>query len=153
MPGFNIRIWYKALGSPGGAAVKNPPANRTCRIHLWVGKIPWRRKWPSTPVFLPGKFHGQRSLAGYSPWGRKELDLTERLSTQSTHTTPLPPLSCRSASVFWGRARVRVQKWGTGPHMSMHISSTAKRHDVWQHTCTWLRKYVEYIAWWWSFSC
>ena len=41
-----------------------------CRIHgfyPWVGKIPWRRKWPPTPVFLPGKFHGQRSLAGYSP--------------------------------------------------------------------------------------
>ena len=38
----------------------------------WVGKIPWRRKWQSTPVLLPGKFHGQRSLVGYSPWGRKE---------------------------------------------------------------------------------
>ena len=38
----------------------------------WVGKIPWRRKWQSTPVFLPGKFSGQRNLMGYSPWGRKE---------------------------------------------------------------------------------
>ena len=37
----------------------------------WVGKIPWRRKWQSTPVSLPGKSHGQRSLAGYSPWGGK----------------------------------------------------------------------------------
>ena len=45
----------------------------------WVGKIPWRRKWQSTPVLLPGKSHGQRSLVGYSPWGRKELDTTERL--------------------------------------------------------------------------
>ena len=35
----------------------------------WVGNIPWRRKWQPTPVFLPGKYHGQRSLAGYSPWG------------------------------------------------------------------------------------
>ena len=42
----------------------------------WVGKIPWRRKWQLTPVFLPGKFHGRRSLAGYSPWGRKESDMT-----------------------------------------------------------------------------
>ena len=42
----------------------------------------WRRKWQPTPVFLPGKSHGQRSLAGYSPWGHKELDTTERL----THT-------------------------------------------------------------------
>ena len=37
----------------------------------WVGKIPWRKKWQSTPVLLPGKSHGQRSLVGYSPWGRK----------------------------------------------------------------------------------
>ena len=36
-----------------------------------VGKIPWRRKWQSTPVLLPGKSHGQRSLVGYSPWGRR----------------------------------------------------------------------------------
>ena len=53
---------------------------------LWIytrngrdGKIPWRRKWQPTPVFLPGQSHGQRSLAGYSPRGRKESDTTERL--------------------------------------------------------------------------
>ena len=45
----------------------------------WVGKVLWRRKWQPTPVLLPGKFHGQRSLVGYSPWGRKELDMTEGL--------------------------------------------------------------------------
>ena len=52
-----------------------------CRGHRfdpWVRKIPGRRKWQPTPVFLPGKFHGQRSLAGYSPWGRKESDTTEQ---------------------------------------------------------------------------
>ena len=43
----------------------------------WVEKIPWRRKWKPTPVFLPGKFHGQKSLAGYSPWGHKESDMNE----------------------------------------------------------------------------
>ena len=37
----------------------------------WIGKISWRRAWQPTPVFLPGKFHGQKSLVGYSPWGRK----------------------------------------------------------------------------------
>ena len=46
----------------------------------WVRKIPWRREWIPTRVFLPGEFHGQRSLAGYSPWGRKESDMTERLT-------------------------------------------------------------------------
>ena len=39
----------------------------------------WRRKWQPTPVFLPGKSHGWRTLVGYSPWGRKELDKTEQL--------------------------------------------------------------------------
>ena len=42
-----------------------------------VGKIPWRRQWLPTPVFLPGESHRQRSLVGYSPWGRKESDMTE----------------------------------------------------------------------------
>ena len=41
-----------------------------------VRKIPWRREWQPTPIFLPGEFHGQRSLAGYSPWGYKESDTT-----------------------------------------------------------------------------
>ena len=49
---------------------------------LWVGKIPWSRKWQPTPVFLPGKSHEQRSLADYSPRGCKELDTSERLNTQ-----------------------------------------------------------------------
>ena len=43
----------------------------------WLGKIPWRRKCQPTPVVLPGESHGQRSLVGYSPWGRKESDTTE----------------------------------------------------------------------------
>ena len=43
----------------------------------WVRKIPWRKKWQPTPVFLPEKSHGQRSLVGYSPWGPEELDMTE----------------------------------------------------------------------------
>ena len=54
--------------------VKNLPAMQETWFDPWIGKIPWRRKWPPTPVFLPGEFHGQRSLVGYSPWGRKESD-------------------------------------------------------------------------------
>ena len=52
----------------------------------WVGKIPWRREWLPTPVFLPGEFHGQRSLTSYSPWGRKESDMTEQLTLSTTLT-------------------------------------------------------------------
>ena len=53
---------------------------RRPRFNPWVKKIPWRKKWQPTPVLLSGKFHGQRSLAGYSPWDHKELDMTERLT-------------------------------------------------------------------------
>ena len=46
---------------------------RRCMFNFWVGKIPWRKKWQPTPVFLPGKSHEQRSLAGYSPWSHKRV--------------------------------------------------------------------------------
>ena len=59
--------------------IKNPPANAGDITDAWVRKMPWRREWLPTPVFLPGEFHGQRSLADYSPWGCKELDRTEPL--------------------------------------------------------------------------
>ena len=52
---------------------------------LWVGMIPLRRKWQPTPVFLPGMFHGQRSLGSYSLWSPKESDTTERLTHMHTH--------------------------------------------------------------------
>ena len=55
--------------------------SRRHELDPWVGKIPWRRKWQPTPVFLPGKFHGQRSLAGYTVHGvAKELDTTQQLN-------------------------------------------------------------------------
>ena len=68
-------------GFPGGPVVKTLPASRRHWFHLWVGKIPWRRKRQPTPILLPGKSHGQRSLAAYSPCGCKELDTTKWLST------------------------------------------------------------------------
>ena len=55
---------------------------RRCRFNPWVGKIPLSRKWQPTQVFLPGTFHGQRRLVGYTLWGRKGSDTTELLSTQ-----------------------------------------------------------------------
>ena len=61
---------------PVTQTVKSLPAMQ----ETWVRKIPWRRVWPSTPVFLPGESHGQRSPVGYSPWGLKESDTTERLT-------------------------------------------------------------------------
>ena len=52
---------------------------RRCGFDPWVGKISWM-KWLPTPVFLPGKTHGQRSLVGYSPWGHKKSDTAEQLT-------------------------------------------------------------------------
>ena len=49
---------------------------RRLRFDPWAENIPWRRKRQPTPVFLPGEFHGRRTLAGYNPWGHKELDTT-----------------------------------------------------------------------------
>ena len=67
-------------GFPGCSAVKNLPASAGDAGDLGsipVRKIAWRRKWQPTPVFLPGESHGWRNLEGYSPWGRKESDVTK----------------------------------------------------------------------------
>ena len=53
---------------------------RRCGFDPWIGKILRSRKWQPIPVFLPGKFHEQRTLVGYSLWGHKESDMTEQLS-------------------------------------------------------------------------
>ena len=63
---------------------------------------PWEREWLPTPVFLLGKFHGQRRLAGYSPWGRKELDTTEQLHLHLTSlATGLEKVSFHSNPKEW----------------------------------------------------
>ena len=66
---------------------------RRGRFNLWVGKIPWRRKWQPTPVILPGKSHGQRSLTDYIPWGRKRVGYS--LATEQQHSSePCSRVSC-----------------------------------------------------------
>ena len=77
-------MYYSVImGFPGGASGKESACycrrHTRCGFDSWDGKIPWRRKWQPTPQLLPGKFHGQRSLEGYSPWGHKELDMTEHV--------------------------------------------------------------------------
>ena len=63
--------------------IKKTYAMQETRFDPWVGKIPWRRAWQPTPVFLPEESHRQRSLVGYRPQGRKELNTTEQLSTHT----------------------------------------------------------------------
>ena len=78
-------------GFSGGTVIKNPPANagdaRDMGSIPGSGKIPWRRKWQSTPVLLLGKSHRQRSLVSYTPWGHKELDMPEHIHILSNKHT------------------------------------------------------------------
>ena len=76
---------------PNGASGKEPACQ--CRRHKrhrfspWIGKISWRREWQPTPVFLLGKSHGQRTLAGYSPWGHKRVG--NDLAAKTTRASPI----------------------------------------------------------------
>ena len=87
MPRECRSVQYQLRGLPryhsGNDSVCQCRRHERHGFHPWVGKIPWRRKWQPIPVFLPGEFHGQRSLAGYNPWGHRESDKAE---WQRTHT-------------------------------------------------------------------
>ena len=75
-------------GFPSGIVGKESACQcgryKKCGFDPWVGKISWGREWLPTPVFLPGKSHEQRSLAGYSSWDHKDLDTTEQLNMHAT---------------------------------------------------------------------
>src|SRR5574337_759071 len=75
----------------------------------WVRKIPWSRKWQPTPGFLPGKSHGQRNLAGYSPQGCKELDMTELLTY--THRVEATTIHFRSSLMLPHWPVLRIAVW------------------------------------------
>ena len=68
---YNILSLKHKLGFPWLSSKESACQCRRHSFNPWVEKIPWRRDWQPTPVFSLGKFHGQRGLAGYSPWGRK----------------------------------------------------------------------------------
>ena len=84
------------------------PLPQETQFNPRVGKIPWSRKWQPTPVFLPGESHGQRRLAGYSPWGHTEsLDTTEKgklnlIGKLNSNSIPLPgkPFSITVIQVY-----------------------------------------------------
>ena len=77
---------------PGGASGKEHTCQsrrcKRCGFNPWVRKIPWRRAWQPTPVLLPGEFHGQRSLVGYSSWDHR-VNMTEQLTFNSIKMTNL----------------------------------------------------------------
>ena len=83
--GWINKVWYILTWLPRWLSCKES----ACHVDLasvspWVGKISWRREWLPTPVFLPGEFHGQKSLVGYSPWGWEEYDTPEQTNNQNS---------------------------------------------------------------------
>ena len=85
-PGWGT-VWAYVLGLPCGSRGQKSAGNAGDPSSIpGSGRFPWRREWLPTPGFLPGEFHGQRSLVGYSPWGHKESDTTEPLSHFQKHT-------------------------------------------------------------------
>ena len=104
---------------------------RRHRFHLWVGKSPWRRKWQPTPVLLPRKSHGQRSLASYSQWGHKELDTIEQLSMHTdTHTHV-----CVYIYFF-------EPHFGGGPQILEWVAIPFSRRSSWPRDWTWVSRIV-----------
>ena len=87
---------------PGGSEVK-AFAYKCGRpgFDPWVRKIPWRRKWPPTPVFLPGESHGRRSLVGYSPRGHKGSDTTEQLHFHQIFKEEIMPVLLKEELKIW----------------------------------------------------
>ena len=104
-----------------------------------LGRFPWRREWQPTPVFLPGEFHGQRSLAGYSLWGHKESDMAKQL----THTwmspagdiTP-PPMANRHISETSPhphreeRVEIITRNWQAGGGGVSSLNSSSLGHQA-----------------------
>ena len=86
------------MGFLGGASGREPACqcrrHKRCRFTPWVGKIPLRREWQPSPVFSPGESQGQRSLAGYSPWGHQESDTMEGTHTAHTCHTHVGCMLC-----------------------------------------------------------
>ena len=113
-----------------------------CRRHKrhgfnsWVWKIPWRRKWQPTPLFLPGKFHGERSLAGYSPGGCEESGRTEQLNIHTSYTLNenwvidgLKSLCLISKSSL-NKFQIKIQYKNTHTHTNRSIPILSSQHTL-----------------------
>ena len=100
-------------------------------FNSWVGKIPWRRKWQPTPVFLPG-----RSLEGYSPWGHKELDTTEQLTHTHIQHYWVQTISRTRRPSRSHKTNPEVQRVPSFLHLRAFLSATYMRKEL----CLHLRK-------------
>ena len=107
-----IEHLYLAHGLPRWLSGKDSACQwRRHWFDLWLGKIFWRRKWQPTPVFILGKSYRQRSLVGYSPWDRTELDTTEQLSTNTVWLNPVLSFCSRLTLVVSVSSTFSTRDW------------------------------------------
>ena len=134
--------WGLSQGLSGKESTCQCRRCRRCRFHSWVGKIPRKNKWQSTPVFLPGKPHGHKSLMGYRLWGHKELDRTKQLSTHTHTHTHICPIDLNAdihtytqvcTEPFIPALLTTATKLGTASFCLAHFYLTMSiwKHQVW----------------------
>ena len=123
--------------------VKNLPAMQETRVRFLGWEDPLEKEMQPTPVFLPGEFYGQRLLEGYSPWGRKELDMTERISllksnkkTNSAHPPHSSPFKRQTVGLSGcpirrHRWRRSPSSWTALPHRDAEDSAQSRAHREW----------------------
>ena len=108
--------------SPGSRWLGGKESASQCKrlkrrgFNPWAGKVCWKRKWQPTPVFLPREPHGQKSLLGYSSWGQKASDTTERLSTHA-HTSLIKQAedhTCHSVGLWMRPLSTQLCAYGGG---------------------------------------
>ena len=137
-------------GFSGGTVIKNPPTNAGDMGSIpGSGKIPWRRKWQSTPVLLLGKSHRQGSLVSYTLWGHKELDMPEHIHILSfsffSHTSFLINIQAHNASQAltgpkysgeWSQPPVNRRGIPSSP-LALLIVMLPKAHFFWTVVAGW----------------
>ena len=157
---LEIRFLYLITGLPWWLSGKESPCqwrrlrkhgyegdSRNMSLIPWIRKIPWRRKWQPTPVFLLGESYGQRNLVGYSPWGHKESDMTEqlhlyhlqgRLALASQQrwsgcvSAPSPPwLLTQLTFVLWLEDSCRAEIQQEKKYLDPSISSKCPQRSFW----------------------
>ena len=132
-----LRVYFYIFGSESGIQ----PIEVSVRYYLKLPNIPsWRRQWHPTPVLLPGKSHGWRSLVGCSPWGRKESDMTEQLhfhfSLSCIGEGNGNPLQCsclenpRDGGAWWAAIYGVSQSWKRLKRLSSSSSNIPNRSVV-----------------------
>ena len=110
---------------------------RKSRFYPWVRKIPWRRRWQPTPIFLPGESHGQRGLASYSPWGCKKWGTNERLTLTDGENKS-------SENRTWGELQLH---WVMILSSKFHPSSKINGNHLQYSKFVWERKRIFELMW------